>query len=172
MSNEPVNQSEEEIFPLVDVEGNVLGKATRKYCHSLTFVLHPVVHLHIFNTKGELFLQKRPAWKDVQPGKWDTAVGGHMEYGETVEDALLREVSEEVGLTKADYEPVFVARYDFHSKTEYELVNVFKCITDKTPIPSEETDGGRFFSRDEILSLLGKDFFTPNFEDEWKKLFL
>lgn len=171
MSNIPVNQSEEELFPLVDIEGNVIGKATRKHCHSLTFVLHPVVHLHVFNTIGELFLQKRPEWKDVQPGKWDTAVGGHVDYGETPEKALIREAYEEVGLDEDDYTPIFVSRYDFRSKTEYELVNVFKCITDVTPKPSDETDGGRFFSREEILSLMGKEFFTPNFEEEWKKLF-
>ena len=44
----------DEIFPLVDEQGNVIGKATRKECHGGTFWLHPVVHLHIFNSKGEL----------------------------------------------------------------------------------------------------------------------
>lgn len=39
-------------------------------------LLHPVVHLHLFNSRGELYLQKRPEWKDIQPGRWDTAVGG------------------------------------------------------------------------------------------------
>lgn len=40
-------------------------------------LLHPVVH-HLFNFRGELYLQKRPEWKDIQPGRWDTAVGGHV----------------------------------------------------------------------------------------------
>jgi isopentenyldiphosphate isomerase len=42
-----------------------------------------VVHLHVFNSRGELYLQKRPEWKDIQPGKWDTAVGGHIDLGES-----------------------------------------------------------------------------------------
>ena len=73
----------EERFPLVDEEGTVVGVATRGACHNGSRLLHPVVHLHVFNAKGELYLQKRPEWKDIQPGKWDTAVGGHMDYGET-----------------------------------------------------------------------------------------
>ena len=94
-----------EVFPLVDEEGNVIGSATRGECHDGSKLLHPVVHLHVFNGKGELYLQKRPLWKDIQPGKWDTAVGGHIDYGETPEKALCREVSEELGVTEFVPEP-------------------------------------------------------------------
>ena len=66
--------NQDELFPLVDEEGNVIGKATRKFCHGGTKPLHPVIHLHIFNSDGELYLQKRSKKKDIQPGKWDTAV--------------------------------------------------------------------------------------------------
>ena len=89
----------EERFPLVDEEGTVVVVATRGACHNGSRLLHPVVHLHVFNAKGELYLQKRPEWKDIQPGKWDTAVGGHMDYGETPDDALIREVREDEGIT-------------------------------------------------------------------------
>ena len=90
--------AKEEIFPLVDEAGNLVGSATRKECHSGSMLLHPVVHLHIFNSKGELFLQKRSSLKDIQPGKWDTAVGGHIDLGENVEMALRREAREELGI--------------------------------------------------------------------------
>ena len=59
----------EEMFPLVDEEGNIIGAATRGECHNGSKCLHPVVHLHVFNSRGELYLQKRPHWKDIQPGK-------------------------------------------------------------------------------------------------------
>lgn len=66
----------EEVFPIVNEQGETIGSATRKECHFGSFRLHPVVHLHIFNSQGELYLQKRNMNKDIQPGKWDTAVGG------------------------------------------------------------------------------------------------
>lgn len=161
----------EEWFPLVNEEGETIGKATRKECHNGSKQLHPVVHLHIFNEAGDLYLQKRPMTKDIQPGKWDTAVGGHVDYGETTEEALRREVREELGIT--DFTPQFIARYVFESSIEKELVNTFRTTYtgEITPDPTE-LDGGRFWSQTEIQENLGKGLFTPNFEQEYKRLFM
>ena len=79
----PANPNE--IFPVVDTDGRVMGKASRRECHNGSKILHPVVHLQLFNSRGDLYLQKRALHKDIQPGKWDTAVGGHIDYGESVE---------------------------------------------------------------------------------------
>ena len=65
-----------ELFPWVDNEGNVIGHILRGEAHNGSKKLHPVVHLHVLNSQGELYLQKHPQWKDIQPGKWDTACGG------------------------------------------------------------------------------------------------
>ena len=154
-----------EMFPIVDEEGNILSAATRGECHSGSKLLHPVVHLHVFNSQGDLYLQKRPEWKDIQPGKWDTAVGGHVELGESVEQALKREVQEELGIT--DYTPERLTHYVFESAREKELVFVHKTIYDGKIQPSAETDGGRFWSPQEIQENLGKGVFTPNFESEY-----
>ena len=158
----------EERFPWVDETGQVIGSATRGECHNGSRLLHPVVHLHLFNSKGELYLQRRPLWKDIQPGKWDTAVGGHVDYGETIEEALLREVREEIGIT--DFVPEKMCHYLYDSVRERELVFVHRATYDGEVHPSEETDGGRFWSIEEIRQNLGKGIFTPNFEMEALKV--
>lgn len=81
-----------ELFPIVDEEGHFLGTISRGHAHDGCKILHPVVHLHVINDNGDIYLQRRPEWKDIQPGKWDTACGGHVDLGEHIEDALRREV--------------------------------------------------------------------------------
>ena len=159
-----------EIFPIVDEEGSIIGSATRGECHNGSHLLHPVVHLHVFNSAGDIYLQKRPEWKDIQPGKWDTAVGGHIDYGETPEEALQREVREELGIT--DFTPVFVGKYVFESQRERELVYVSRTTYDGPIRPSaEELDGGRFWTMAELREAMGQHILTPNFESEFKRCF-
>ena len=166
-----MKDNQEERFPIVDEDGHVVGVATRGECHSGSKLLHPVVHLHVFNSRGDVYLQKRPEWKDIQPGKWDTSVGGHIDYGETPEQALIREVREELGIT--DFTPERVGKYVFESRRERELVYVHRTIYDGPIKPStEELDGGRFWTLDEIRQSLGQNLLTPNFESEFSRFFM
>jgi len=159
--------SKEEWFPVVNEEGSVIGQALRSVCHDgKSKLLHPVVHLHLFNREGKLYLQKRSLKKDIQPGKWDTSVGGHIAPGESVENALKRETSEEIGLKKIV--PQFLLKYVWESPREKELVFSFLTVTDDKPVTNpDEIDEGKYWSYDEINKSLGKDIFTPNFEHEF-----
>ena len=160
-----MKDNNEEMFPEVDENGNIIGGMTRETAHGGSKRLHPVVHLHVFNRDGALYLQKRPEWKDIQPGKWDTAVGAHIALGESVDTALLREAKEELGISRFSH--VRLGSYVFESSRERELVYVYKTVYDKEITPdAEELDGGRFWTLDEIRENIGKDVFTPNFERE------
>ena len=131
--------------------------------------LHPVVHLHIVSRDGRIYLQQRSATKDLLPLRWDTAVGGHVAYGEYILEALYREASEELGFT--DFNPVFITSYVFESEAERELVNVFATVGDFTLKPDgDEVIAGRYWSPEEIEAACGKNILTPNFESEYHKI--
>lgn len=159
----------DEWFDIVTPEGKVVGKAPRTLCHGNPNLLHPVVHLHVFNSKGELWLQKRAASKKIQPGKWDTSVGGHVSSGETIEEALQREITEELGISRIAHKPLY--RYVMRNEIESELVYTYQGYHNGPfQLPKAEIQKGKFWKIKEIEKYLGLDVFTPNFEQEFKML--
>jgi len=166
------NNSADELFPIVDEEGNEISSAPRRICHDgKSKLLHPVVHFHLFNKAGELFLQKRSMKKDLLPGKWDTSVGGHIRPGEKVGDALKRETGEELGLKVFKYQ--FITKYIWESLRERELVYSYTGSSEEIPeINKEEIEEGRFWKIREIEENIGRGLFTPNFEYEFNILIL
>ena len=158
-----------EMLPIIRENGIVYAQATRKYCHGGSFLLHPVVHLHIINRNAELYLQKRSMKKDLLPGRWDTAVGGHVDYGEYISEALHREAAEELGFY--DFNPLRLGSYVFQSNMEREMINVFAAVGNFELHPDEdEVDEGRYWPLDEIEANIGQSVFTPNFEGEFRKI--
>ncbi len=155
-----------EMLPVVDESGNVRAQATRPFCHGGMKPLHPVVHLHIVNRRGEIYLQRRGARKDLLPLRWDTAVGGHVSYGEYLPEALYREAAEELGLH--DFLPQGLCTYVYESETERELVNVFATVGEYAirPDPDELADG-RFWTAAAIEEAVGTGILTPNLEQEY-----
>ncbi|MCQ2204129.1 MAG: NUDIX domain-containing protein [Bacteroidales bacterium] len=154
-----------EWVPLMATDGKVVGACPRPLVHNGSMWLHPVVHLHVVHN-GKILLQLRPKSKKIQPGKWDTAVGGHIAAGEKLEDALKREVWEEIGLS--NFEAKLVKQYVWECPVEHEFV--FSFVTDaEGPFVTKnvgEVDELRFWSSGELSENIGKGLFTPNLEHE------
>ena len=75
-----------EYLDIFDETGKKVGCALRSECHGNPSLLHRTSHVVVFHPEdGKLLLQKRTMNKDIQPGKWDTAVGGHLAPGESFE---------------------------------------------------------------------------------------
>ncbi|WP_233378364.1 NUDIX domain-containing protein [Maribellus sp. CM-23] len=159
----------EEWVPLVDEQGKVTGQAPRSQVHNGSKLLHPVVHLHVLNRNGSILLQKRPMNKQIQPGKWDTAVGGHISAGESLEAALKKEAFEEIGLK--DFSARLQKVYKWESDVEAELIYLFTSHDFKNiGIQSDEVEELRFWTKKQIESEIGNETFTPNFEHEYRML--
>lgn len=159
----------EEVFDILNESGKVVSKAPRSVCHNGSKLLHPVVHIHIFNDKKQLLLQKRAASKDIQPGKWDTAVGGHVSSEESVENALLRECSEEAGFTPVKEKLIHIADYIYESNIEREYVHTYKySFGGPFKHQAAEIDELKFFDRKEIEKLIKSDLTTENFKYEYE----
>ncbi|MBN2423755.1 MAG: NUDIX domain-containing protein [Calditrichaceae bacterium] len=157
---------DEEWFDVVNEKNEVVGKAPRSRIHGNPALLHRVVHLHIFNNQGKLYLQKRAGTKDLYPGRWDTAVGGHVSAGESVTAALIREADEELGIKVKNPAPVF--HYIMRNHWESEMVHAFRMnYQGPFRINRDEVEIGRFWTIDEINRSIGKELFTPNFEQEF-----
>lgn len=165
----PVVTEGVEFLPVVEPSGLVVGRSTRSYCHGGTKPLHPVIHVHIIDRFSRIYLQKRPMTKDIQPGKWDTAVGGHVSYGESIVEAVYRESFEE--LRFMEFNPIHLETYEFESPVEREMVSVFAAVGsyELTPDPDEVAEG-RWWPVEEIDANIGKNIFTPNFESEFQMI--
>jgi isopentenyldiphosphate isomerase/intracellular septation protein A len=165
----PSSLDGEEWFDLVNEGGKVTGKAPRSAVHGNPQLLHPVVHLHIFNKNGQIYLQKRALSKEIQPGKWDTAVGGHILSGEDALSALHREANEELGITDGHFQPLYT--YIMRNEIESELIYTFRMISNGPfKINPDEIVFGKFWRIADVRYNIGKNIFTPNFEQEFQML--
>jgi isopentenyldiphosphate isomerase len=153
------------MFQLVDAEGNPAGAAERSACHGNPALVHLVVHLHLFDPAGRLYLQKRSRCKDTHPGAWDTSVGGHVGAGEPVHEALLREAREELGVDAVAARRLFSYRYGGSFETELAHVFALTWSAAVTPDPAE-IEEGRFFTLHEVDAMVGTGALTPMFEHE------
>jgi isopentenyldiphosphate isomerase len=167
----------DELIQLVDREGNPAGTAPRGVCHGNPASIQAVVHLHLFDPGGKIYLQKRAASKDRFPGRWDTGVGGHVAPGETPEQAIRREAREELGIqVNAGGGAERLRRlqpYLYSDETETEYVVPFRLAYSGSPQPNPaEVEEGAFLELEEIRRRLAErpEQFTPHFRVAFEHL--
>lgn len=159
-----------ELFDLYATnEYRVVGRAPRGACHGNPQLIHAVARVQVFDRQGRLLLQLRSATKDIQPGTWDTAVGGHLLPGEEAEAAARREMQEELGVAPDQLE--FLHRFLWRTPVESEWVTTYRTLHEGPfrPEPGEIAEL-RFWTRAEIQAALGTGILTPAFEDEFRRL--
>jgi isopentenyldiphosphate isomerase len=159
---------EEEVFEIVDEAGRVIGTAPRSRCHGDPSLAHRSVHVFVFNGRGDLYLQKRSTRKDIQPGKWDTSVGGHLRPGESYLEAARRELEEELGVSGVAAAGLgWLHGYIWRTSVETEHVQTYRLVFGGPfSLHIEEIEEGRFWTREEIRHAIGTGVFTPNLEHE------
>jgi isopentenyldiphosphate isomerase/UDP:flavonoid glycosyltransferase YjiC (YdhE family) len=161
-------RNECELIEIVDKDHAVIGAAPRREVHGKNHWVHRVVHALVFDRRNRLLLQKRSMAKTVAPGKWDTSVGGHVDFAEDIEDALYREMEEELGIRPETLQ--FIYEYTHQNDFESEWVRTYLCRHDgDVTYNKAEIDAVKYWEMSEINAWLGKGIFSDNFEDEFKR---
>ena len=147
-----------ELLRVVDKVGNFTGEIfDREYIHDNN-LLHNEVSVFILNSNKEILLQKRSMTKKFSPGKWGLCAG-HVSYDETLEDAALREIKEEVGLDigLSDLKPIgdriFVIGATNSHITYHYYVMVDKEL-DEFIIQKEELSEVKWFNIDDVIDMI------------------
>lgn len=165
----PGAKGHNEMLPVVEPTGRVIARAPRAWCHGGAMLLHPVVHLQIIDRYGRIYLQRRSAVKHRYPLCWDTAVAGHVSYGESLLESLYREATEELGFT--DFYPIPITSYVREAPDQRELVHVWAAVGSFDLKPDGfEVIEGRWWEVPEIETACGTGTLTPTFEEEFKML--
>lgn len=137
-----------ELFVVVDEKDRVMGYKSRFACHHDKTLIHRAAGLIIFDDKGRTLLQQRSATKDIRPGYWTNAVGGHVTKGESYKQAIQRELREELGIVV----PVrFYKKFLYSYAHETEVETVFTAVSNGPFYPNRtEIHEVTYMSKEEL----------------------
>ena len=159
----------EDIFDIVNERDEVIGRKPRSEVHARG-LLHRAVHVLVFNSRGEVFLQKRSMKKDRQPGAWDSSCSGHVDSGEDYDQTAVRELREEIGL-KLPAMPQKLFKINACEETDAEFVWVYRCENDGPfQLHPDEIETGGWFTPEHVTQWIAEkpQDFAPAFMLIWK----
>lgn len=147
-----------EMLDIINMQDEVVDQAPLPEVYQQA-ALHRIIHVLLFNEKGEMALQLRSRHKSFCPGHWSTAIGGHVQAGESYEAAAFRECQEELGilpptltfLTKQFYKDTYTG------KNLHNFMTVFTCQYDQElRCNQEEVERVDYFSLKDIQKMIRK----------------
>jgi isopentenyldiphosphate isomerase len=158
----------EELFDVVDDEDNIVGKATRSECHE-NGLIHRSVMFFVFDPKKRVLVTKRTLNKDFFPGFYSIVLGGHVQSGESYEEAVVREIEEEIGISA---KPYLISFFKKRIPEEKENVKVFGVVVkEKLKLNEDELESGEFLEFEELDDRMEKEEFLPETEILYSILF-
>ncbi len=161
----------EDIFDIVNERDEVVGRALRSEVHA-SGLLHRAVHVLVFNSRGQIFLQKRSMKKDRQPGVWDSSCSGHVDSGEDYDQTAVRELQEEIGLV-LNGPPARLFKVDACAETDAEFVWIYRCHSEGPfQLDPDEIDAGDWFAPERVTRWIEErpEDFAPAFMLIWRAL--
>ena len=170
-ANVKAGQNPDELFDVVNERDQVLRSATRRDVHAQK-LLHRAVHIFIFNSNGEIFLQQRSLLKDLEPGVWSASCSGHVDAGESYDDAAVRELSEEIGLVLPK-KPERWLRLSACEETGHEFLWIYRAKSDgPLSLNAAEVMDGGWFAIEQIRNgvLHSPEDFSSSFRFIWSRV--
>lgn len=173
MNDDVKAQRDDEVFDVVDENDVVTGQAMRAQVHR-DKLWHRAVHALVFNSAGQVFLQKRSMAKDMAPGCWDSSCSGHVDTGEGYDEAVVRELGEEIGVFLTE-PPERILYERARAETGWEFVWVYRL---KHEGPFElhpaEIETGEWRTPVDVSAAIAASpkAYSPAFRHLWAKFFL
>lgn len=147
-----------EMLDVVNEEDRPQFRASRERVHR-EYLIHRSVMFFIFDSEGRVFVNRRSQRKEIYPGYWSIAFGGHVLAGESYDGAVQRELREETGL---DAVPFLVTSFKKRTADERENVRVYGAVaTGDLALYAEEIEQGQFMTLAEMNASLGRLDFLP-----------
>jgi isopentenyldiphosphate isomerase len=143
---------------VVDDGDRVLARASRTRVHD-EYLIHRSAMFFVLDADDNVFVNQRSALKPIYPGYWSIAFGGHVQAGETYDEAVAREVEEETGLREHS---VPITSFQKRTADERENVRVYGVrAREELRLHAEEVEQGRFVTMAELNQMLGRFDFLP-----------
>ncbi len=148
-----------EKLDVVNEDDKVIDVKTRKEVHDKK-LRHRSVMFFVFREDGKLLMTKRSADKRFFPGYWSIVLGGHVPSGYDYEEALEKEMEEELGVS-AEYEEL--GSFTKEIKEEKENVKLFRTVVrpEEIELSAEEFEEGLFISIERLNSEMEEKPFLP-----------